>query len=169
MGINREDIALLSQPGCTGVELGVAAGGLTQRFLDLGHFSEFHAVDKWDDHHSIHEYYSVIEKLSDYKELTIWRCPVSTWLKTIPDGSLGFVYIDCYAHTGQDDGAILREAWPKLADGGLFSGDDYDGNFPLTIRAVDGFAKSVERTVELHSGFKRVNPYDTCDSWWMRK
>ena len=165
----REEIALLAPYGCVGAELGVANGDLTHRFLDLDHFSEFHAVDKWDDHHSIHEYHRVIERLADYEELQIWRQPASTWLSSIPDNTFGFIYIDCYAHTGQDDGAILRAAWPKLADGGVFSGDDYDTAFPLTIRAVDRFAESVGHSVRKYTGFRRSQPYDNHDSWFYVK
>ena len=132
---DRQHIALKAPAGSTGCELGVASGGLTVRFLDLGHFVEFHAVDKWDDAgHNIHEYDGVVDRLKDYEELTIWRQPAITWLEQIPDQSLGFVYIDCYAHTGQDEGSILQAAWPKLQVGGLFSGDDYDlfvGNKPF--------------------------------------
>ena len=168
MGSNREDIALLSQPGCAGAELGVAAGVLTCRLLDLHHFSEFHAVDRWIDHHNEQEYLRVVDKLKDYKELTIWRQEAKEWLKTIPDGSLGFVYIDCYAHTGQEDGAILEAAWPKLADGGLFSGDDYDKCWP-TFERVNSFAESVGRSVSVWDDFPHHNPYDNHDSWFFHK
>lgn len=152
MEIRREAIALLSPKGCAGAELGVAGGSLTKRFLDLGHFSEFHAVDKWDDAgHPKAQYDAVVEKLKDYEELTIWRTTAQQWLQTIPDGSLGFIYVDCYAHTGQDDGEILTLAWPKLAEGGLFSGDDYDRrNWPRTFQRVNEFANRVQRTINVY-------------------
>lgn len=165
---NREEIALKAPRGCTGAELGVARGVLTKRILDLGHFSEFHAVDRWNDHHSILEHNHVVETLKDYKELTVWHMDVKEWLKTVPDGSLGFVYIDCYAHTGQEDGAILEAAWPKLAEGGLFSGDDYDECWP-TYEVVQRFAESVGRDVSVWDDFPHHNPYDNHDSWFFRK
>ena len=165
---NREDIALLAPKGTTGVELGVAKGALTKCILDLKHFSEFHAVDRWSDHHSILERDHVIETLKDYEELTVWHVEVKQWLKTIPDGSLGFVYIDCYAHTGQEDGAILEAAWPKLQDGGLFSGDDYDECWP-TYEVVQRFAESVGREVNVWNDFHHNNPYDNHDSWYFHR
>lgn len=175
MGSDRQHLALRAQAGSTGCELGVANGSLTQRFLDLAHFSEFHAVDKWDDHHSVHEYHHVKAKLKDYKELTIWRQEAKQWLKTIPDGSLGFVYIDCYAHTGQEEGSILTAAWPKLAGGGLFAGDDYDEKlWPRTSIAVNRFAESVGRSVNVYDdhlqdrNIKR-SQYDNSPSWYFYK
>jgi hypothetical protein len=110
----------------------------------------------------------VKEELKDYEELTIWHMDVKEWLRTIPDGSLGFVYIDCYAHTGQEDGVILEAAWPKLADGGLFSGDDYDECWP-TYEVVQRFAKSVGRDVSVWDDFHHHNPYDNHDSWYFHK
>ena len=171
---DRQHIALLSRPGCTGVELGVARGDLTRRFLDLGHFSEFHAVDKWNDQHSVQEYERVVEKLKDYEELTVWRAEVKQWLKTIPDGSFGFVYIDCYAHTGQDEGLILEAAWPKLAVGGLFSGDDYDKSaWPRTFERVNSFAESVGRHVSVYddhlSNDMDQSGFDGSPSWYFSK
>ena len=174
MESDRQHIALEAPAGSTGCELGVARGGLTKRFLDLGHFSEFHAVDKWDDAHNLQEYEHVCEYLKDYEELTIWRLPATTWLKTIPDGSLGFVYIDCYAHTGQDNGEILKAAWPKLADGGLFSGDDYDKRkWPKTVSAVDRFAAEQRRNIRVYDKHLRSNvdrsQYDNSPGWFFNK
>jgi len=167
---NREDIALFAPQGSVGCELGVASGALTCRFMDLDHFSAFHAVDKWDDHHDAKEYNATVERLKDYEELTIWRMEAAAFCTQIPDETLGFLYIDCYAHTGQDDGNILRAAWPKLAIGGIFSGDDYDGDtFPLTTRAVDEFAESVGHTVRIWSGFDHHGPYDNHNSWFFVK
>jgi hypothetical protein len=170
VGVNREDIAFLSPALSVGAELGVASGDLTRRFLDLSHFSAFHAVDKWNDHHNEQEYLRVVDKLKDYEELTVWRLDAKEWLKTIPDGSLGFVYIDCYAHTGQEGGAILEAAWPKLQDGGIFSGDDYDNEkYPATVDAVDRFATERRRSIRVIDDFVVSGPMDKHPSWWMRK
>lgn len=172
---DRQHIALKAPAGSTGCELGVASGGLTVRFLDLGHFVEFHAVDKWDDAgHNIHEYDGVVDRLKDYEELTIWRQPAITWLEQIPDQSLGFVYIDCYAHTGQDEGSILQAAWPKLQVGGLFSGDDYDHvRWKQTVRVVNRFAKSVGRHVHVYDDHLKSgaagSQYDQSASWYWYK
>ncbi len=51
-----------------------------------------------------------------------------------------FIYIDGYAHTGQDNGTILKDWWPKLKSGGMFAGHDYCKQFPKTIEEVNKFA-----------------------------
>ena len=169
---DRQHIALKAPQGSTGCELGVASGGLTKRFLDLGHFSEFHAVDKWDDAHNEQEYLRVVKYLKGYEELTIWRLDAISWLQTIPDGSLGFIYVDCYAHTGQDDGSILEAAWPKLMPGGLFSGDDYDRKqWPRTFERVNEFGAKCGKSVSVydeHLTNPNLKPsqYDRSPSWY---
>lgn len=169
----REEVALLAPKGSIGAELGVDTGQLTRRFANLGHFSTFNAVDKWDDHaHSIHQYEVVKRRLSDYEGVHVWRMTAQKWLEKIPDGTLGFIYIDCYAHTGQDDGSVLEAAWPKLVTGGVFSGDDYDKKFwPKTYSAVNKFANSVNRVVNVRDGHiaKAMVHMDRHPTWWFRK
>jgi len=169
----REDVALLSEKRCVGAELGVDTGQLTRRFLELAHFSKFHAVDKWDDiAHSEHQYKIVKERLSVYATVEVHRMTAQEWLKGIPDESLGFIYIDCYAHTGQDGGSVLEAAWPKLSIGGIFSGDDYDRKYwPKTFSAVNQFSKRVGRSVNVRDEFcAKAGPrMDRHPTWWWRK
>jgi hypothetical protein len=64
---SRPEIALRSAPGCVGLEVGVDTGQLSERFIQLGHFSSFHCVDKWDDHaHSREQYLAVTKRLLPY-------------------------------------------------------------------------------------------------------
>lgn len=169
----REEVALLSPKGSIGVELGVDTGQLSRRFIELGRFSHFHCVDKWDDHaHSEHQYAVVKERLSIYPEVSVWRCTAQKWLKTIPDESLGFIYIDCYAHTGQDGGSVLSAAWPKLQVGGIFSGDDYDRRmWPKTYSVVNKFAYEVGREINVRDEFCKSAKVrmDRHPTWWWRK
>lgn len=169
----REKVALLAPVGSTGAELGVDTGQLTRRFLELGHFSHFHAVDKWDDpSHTENQYLAVQSRLSKYSDITLWRCTAQKWLESQPDGSLGFVYIDCYAHTGQDDGSVLKAAWPKLQDGGIFAGDDYDlMSWPKTFSAVNRFAGAHGHQVNIRQDFCSTAKVrqDKHATWWFRK
>ena len=173
----REHIALMSPKGCVGVELGVALGTLADRFMRLNHFEAFHAVDKWDDDHDPNEYRDTVELLKKYDKCTVHRMEAKAWLETIEDGSLGFIYIDCYATTGQEDGAILTAAWPKLSYDGLFAGDDYLlAKYPRTVAAVDKFAK--KHGIEVSVYDRHLDPlysqlpypaYDRFPSWYLRK
>ena len=169
----REHIALLSTKGGIGVEIGVATGQLTQKFVELGHFSQLYAVDKWDDHHDIGEYNKAVRLLEPYENVHVCRDEAKHWLSKQEDESFDFIYIDCYAHTGQEDGKMLEASYPKLKTGGLFSGDDYDSKYPRTIRCVDAFADSKNKTVllydaHMHSGAK-LTTWDRSPSWYFRK
>jgi hypothetical protein len=170
-GSTRHEIALLSPEGCIGAEIGVDTGQLSERFLKLDHFSSFHSVDKWDDReHSERQYWAVTEKLMSYPRSRVWRMTAQRWAKLVPDQMFGFIYIDCYAHTGQDKGEVLRELWPKLADGGIFSGDDYDQRvWPRTYQRVNEFAQRVGRECNVNDHFGGELRVDGHPSWWMRK
>ena len=169
----RHEIALLAPRGSIGCEIGVDTGQLSERFLQLDHFSSLHSVDKWDDHaHSEKQYWAVTQKLMQYPKSRVWRMTAQQFARLTPDNMFGFIYIDCYAHTGQDGGEVLAALWPKLKDGGVFSGDDYDSKaWPLTVKAVDKFAASVNADINISSEFitdARV-PMDGHPSWWFFK
>jgi hypothetical protein len=151
----RHEVALLAPKGCIGGEFGVDTGQLSERFLNLNHFSSFHCVDKWDDFaHSREQFLAVSKKLMKYPEARIWRMSAQEFASLIPDKMFGFIYIDCYAHTGQDGGEVLEALWPKLQDGGLFSGDDYDEhNWPKTYDAVNKFAEKYGRKIAVRDEF----------------
>lgn len=171
--IGRENVALLSPEGCVGLEVGVDTGALSRRFLDLDHFSVFHSVDKWDDHaHSEYQYRAVSRVLMYYEESKVWRMTAQDFAAIIPNNSLGFIYIDCYAHTGQDSGEVLSALWPKLEEGGIFAGDDYDKTkWPRTYSAVNDFAASVGRTITVNDEFTgdATRTSDSYPTWWYRK
>lgn len=172
-GSTRQDIALLSEKGCIGAEFGVDTGQLSERFLKLNHFSSFHSIDKWDDQaHSERQYWAVTEKLMNYPRSRVWRMTAQKFATLIPDEMFGFIYIDCYAHTGQNDGEVLKCLWPKLAPGGIFSGDDYDSlAWPKTVAAVDRFAELHRRSIHVHDDFIGSNDIrmDGHPSWHIVK
>jgi hypothetical protein len=170
---DRQHLALMAPEGSIGAELGVAKGRLTLRIMQLNHFGAFHAVDKWNDHHNEAEYEGVVDLLAGFEKLDIHRMGAKEWLDTVPDSSLGFVYIDCYANNGQENGSILEAAWPKVIEGGLFAGDDYDVNYQTNVRAVDAFAAEVDRKVciyddHIKNGLTK-SVFDRSKSWYFRK
>jgi hypothetical protein len=56
-----------------------------------------------------------------------------------PDGYFDFIYVDGYAHTGEEAGQTFRDWWPRLKAGGVFAGDDYDRAWPDVVQNVDAF------------------------------
>jgi ubiquinone/menaquinone biosynthesis C-methylase UbiE len=137
----RHDIIKLVKPNGIGIELGVARGEFAERILKANHLSMFYGVDKYDDHHNEVEYQTTLKKLSIYKNYTLHRMTFEQALDLFPDEHFDFIYIDGYAHTGQDNGKTLHDWYKKCKTGGIFSGDDYTPEYQLTIDNVDQFVK----------------------------
>lgn len=64
-------------------------------------------------------------------------------------GTLDFVYIDGYAHQGNEAGQTLRDWWAKVKPGGILAGHDYHPDWPKNIRAVDQFRAEREKAGEV--------------------
>ena len=173
----RHEISLLAPEGCVGCELGVDTGQFTKRLWDTGRFSSFHAVDKWDDRaHSRNQYLGVCKALID-TGVKVWRMTAQEFLGLHNTGErpYGFMYIDCYAHTGQDDGGFLDKAYNLIMPGGILAGDDYDQkHWPLTYKAVNEFAGRLGCEVSvfdkhLREGDTELLRMDRHPSWWIRR
>ena len=171
----RHEIALLAPKGCVGVECGVDTGQFSERLWNTGQFRAFHSVDKWDDiAHPESQYWAACEKLITYEGVRIWRMTAQQFATIAGYAGLqfGFIYMDCYAHTGQDDGGVLDAMWPLLEDGGLFAGDDYDAQkWPDNYRIVNEFAERVSRDVQVYSDHMDQDrpKYDGYPSWYFYK
>jgi SAM-dependent methyltransferase len=169
----REEIALRVPAGGIGAEIGVDTGQLTRRFMELNHFHKFYAVDRWNDRaHSEYQFQAVAEKLKIFDRCKVYRMTALDFAEIVPDNYFDFIYIDCYAHTGQDDGAVLAAMWPKLKPGGLFSGDDYDPKkWPKTVAEVNAFANQHDYEISIHSPVLRntAGKMDQADAWYFYK
>ncbi len=82
--------------------------------------------------------------------------------------TLDFIYIDGYAHAGQENGKTLEQWWPKLKQGGIFSGHDYHPKWPKTQNVVDSFAAKHSLNLFLTSDANEAKA-DEFPSWWMFK
>jgi len=124
-----------------GVELGVAAGVFSQAILDAGKCNKLWSIDRWSDHHNLREYRLAAMRLAwaGQGRCIPLRMSFAEAAPLFADRTLDFVYIDGYAHTGQEAGQTLEQWWPKLKPGGLFAGHDYHGRWPATVAAVNDF------------------------------
>lgn len=146
-----------------GVELGVAAGAFSSHILRQDKVSLLYSIDRWNDHHNIAEYFTALTLLKSHGSRSlVVRASFSDVLHCIPNEHMNFIYIDGYAHTGQDEGATIRTWWSKLKSGGVFSGHDYDPAWPLTVAAVDAF-------VAKHNLALNTTTDDHFQSWWVVK
>lgn len=147
-----------------GVELGVAAGYFSSSILRNPAVTRLWSIDRWTDHHDLQEYKKAAELLARRGQgrCIPLRMAFTEAVSFFADESLQFIYIDGYAHTGQDGGKTLAEWWPKLKSGGVFAGHDYHPQFPLTIAEVDSFAQKHQ----LQVNFTQEARYP---SWWLIK
>ncbi|WP_454286047.1 class I SAM-dependent methyltransferase [Rhizobium arsenicireducens] len=141
----RADICKLLKAGGVGVELGVATGWFSHQILKHSELGFLYSIDMWagDRGHSTDQYKSALKLLMPYREKnSCLRLRFDEALDLFPDSYFDFIYIDGYAHTGEEGGQTLRDWWPKLASGGIFAGDDYGPRWPLVMKEVDDFVYS---------------------------
>jgi len=146
----RQDVAKLAPDNGIGIELGVAEGVFHERILrDTNMF--FYGVDMYADRgHNVKEYKRALKRCMPYRgryELLIMKFEEA--LDLFPDEYFDFIYIDGYAHTGQENGKTLTDWYKKLKVGGVFAGDDYAKEWPKVISVVDQFAKQYQKTVNV--------------------
>jgi hypothetical protein len=144
----RHDIVKLVKHQGIGIELGVARGEFAERILQSNHLSHFHGVDKYNDHHDEREYQQTLKRLSPYRNYTLHRMFFHEALNLFPDEHFDFIYIDGYAHTGQDNGKTLYDWYSKCKTGGIFGGDDYCDTYYPTMESVDKFVS--DHKLKLH-------------------
>jgi len=156
----REELPTLLQRGSRGVELGVAKGHYARQLLNSEKFDELWLVDRWADHHDLLEYHYVVRTMPQARVL---RETFKAAADLFEDASFDFVYVDGYAHTGQEGGHTLDQWWPKVCPGGIFAGHDYcPKHWRPTVDAVDRF-------VERHWLTLNVTSEARYPSWWVRK
>lgn len=121
-----------------GIELGVAAAKYSKYLTENYNFVEYYGIDKWNDHHNEKEKNSVFEYFKEKKNVKIMHMSFDDALILFPDNYFDFIYIDGYAHTGQNDGKTIRTWFYKLKQGGIFSGHDYcEKMWPKTYQQVN--------------------------------
>ena len=141
------------------VELGVAGGRHAVQLLKRHDTLRYLGIDAWEVRP--HDMKLAMRRLRPFAErVTLRRCLFSEATQDVCNADL--VYVDGFAHTGQDGGATLREWWPMVRPGGIMAGHDYDPVWPLTVKAVDEWAAHVGCPVHIIPD----RPYPT---WWLRK
>jgi hypothetical protein len=139
----RIEITKLLPRGGVGIELGVAEGVFSQQILETGILAHLYSVDMYegDRGHDVAQYARAFRRLSEfYQHSSLLRMRFEDAINLFQDEFFDFVYIDGYAHTGQENGSTIDEWYPKVKTGGILSGHDYHPKFPLVVAAVDRFA-----------------------------
>ncbi len=140
----RDDVATLIRPGGTGIELGVAAGDFSHRIFERSQIGYLFGVDAWagDRGHGTAQYMEAIVRLNAFRDRnSLMRMRFDEAAHLFVDATLDFIYVDGYAHTGEEGGRTIWEWYPKLRSGGIIAGDDYHSDWPLVVAAVDDFVE----------------------------
>lgn len=143
-----------------GIELGVAKGDFAEELKKRYPNLFLWGVDRYADHHDDAEYSATVKRMAWWSGYALLRMSFEQAASHFSDQSFDFVYIDGYAHTGQEGGRTLAQWFPKVRRGGVFAGHDYHPQYQATKDAVDEFAKVTGRQIHLTTG-------DEFPSWWM--
>lgn len=170
-GWHRHDVLRLldDRTGLVGVELGVAAGEYSRRMVASGRFQTFFGVDMYADTHDVAQYKQALRHVGLFGPYKLLRMTFDEAYDLFPDESLDFVYIDGYAHTGQEGGETIWKWARKVRVGGLIAGDDYHGDWPLVVEAVDTFATEAGFDLVQTTVIETATSYSGYPSWAMLK
>jgi predicted O-methyltransferase YrrM len=138
----RDDVISLVRKGGVGIELGVAEGVLSERFLKRNVLSHLYSIDMYagDRGHDNEQYKRTLRRLAHYRNRnTLIKLRFDEALVLFEDATFDFIYIDGYAHTGEESGQTLLDWYSKLKPGGILAGDDYCAEWPLVVAEVDRF------------------------------
>lgn len=141
-GYYRHDILNMLPDNSVGIELGVAEGIFSSRMLKSGKFQHVYAVDAYDTpHHQTDQYKRALLNVGIEEPYTLFRMTFEDALDLFPDDYFDFVYVDGFAHTGEEGGKTIYDWYTKVKPGGMLAGDDYHIQWPKVVLAVDRFCK----------------------------
>lgn len=153
-----------------GIELGVASGYFSDALLQCSNLERLFSVDAWADHHDSEEYLLAARRLAKHgNRSVVLRMFFDDAIHLFEDRSIDFIYLDAYAHSGQENGKLITDWWSKLKPGGLFAGHDYDARWPLTVQAVDDFCANRGIEPSVLPGARTGNHQDSYASWYVFK
>lgn len=170
--MKRSDIVKHAGTHVVGIELGVAEGEFSDQVLsEQPAVSKWYSVDMWagDRGHDVHQRTRAQQRLQLHGDRSVViHARFADALDRFSDHYFDFVYIDGYAHTGQDGGQTLTDWWPKLKPGGVFAGDDYHPDWPLTVKSVDDFVAAHSLQLHIHR-FDQITHWSRHPSWYVFK
>ena len=167
---HRHDVVqLLSGDANVGVELGIAEGVFSERMVQSGRFARFIGIDMYADDHDVAQYKRALKRIGIWSDYKLLRMRFDEAIDLFEDESLDFVYVDGYAHGGEEGGRTIFEWFRKVRVGGLIAGDDYSPAWPLVVKAVDTFALQLGQVIHLTEVTEADNPYCRYPTWAIRK
>lgn len=152
-----------------GIELGVAEGVFSKRMVESKRFTTFYGVDLYGDIHDTGEYIRALQHLGiDEGRYKLLRMDFESALKIFPDCYFDFIYIDGFAHTGEEGGKTIIDWFEKLKDGGILAGDDYHDDWPLVKWAVNHFVQQTDSDLHV-TGQNEKEKWCQYPTWFLKK
>lgn len=152
-----------------GIELGVAAGAYSDFLLEHSDLRVLFSVDRWTDHHDDNEARAAHQLLSRHSvRSSVLKMTFDEASHLFADAAFDFIYLDGYAHLGQDGECTLTTWWNKLKPNGIFAGHDYHPKWPKTVEVVDQFTR--RHGLELFTTDEKPEIVESeFPSWYVRK
>lgn len=165
--MNRNDLPKLITSGI-GVELGVANGEYSEIILNNSGLERLYSIDSWCSRgHQSEEYIVAVQRLSKYGlRNVVMRMEFKEAVKHFVDEFFDFIYIDGYAHEGEDGGKTFTDWWPKIKKGGIFGGHDYDEYWNYNKSVIEKFCESVKKEIVVVDG---TSGWGAAKSWYIIK
>jgi len=151
-----------------GIELGVAQGGFSKRMVDSKKFKKFYGVDSYSDTHDTDEYKLALKTVGINKNYNLLRMFFDDAYDLFEDNYFDFIYIDGYAHTGEEGGRTISKWYKKLKVGGVLAGDDYHENWPLVMWAVNSFVNQIGGKLFVTGKTEKI-AFSEFPSWYIIK
>jgi hypothetical protein len=141
---SRDVFGDLIADSATGIELGVAFGGFSKRLLERNSSLFLYGVDMYagDRGHDVSQYKAALRNTAAFRDrYNLLRARFDEILDLFEDEYFDFMYVDGYAHTGEEGGQTFRDWFSKVKPFGIFAGDDYHPDWPLVVQEVDEFLR----------------------------
>lgn len=152
-----------------GIELGVAAGSFSARMVASGRFQRFWGVDVYGDSHDTAQYKTALLHVGIEQPFTLLRMTFAEAVDLFPDEFFDFIYIDGYAHTGEEGGRTMIDWYRKLRRGGIMAGDDYDAKkWPLVVWGVNHLVRQLNVPLNV-TDVTLQESYNRYPSWFFTK
>ncbi|NRF57948.1 class I SAM-dependent methyltransferase [Citrobacter braakii] len=151
-----------------GIELGVAKGIMSKRMVDSEKFITYYGVDLYGDTHDTEEYKNAIKYVGLESNFKLLRMTFDDALGLFNDAYFDYIYIDGFAHTGEEGGKTLSDWYSKLKIGGVLAGDDYHNDWPLVKWAVNDFCLKADLKLYVTEKVEDVE-YCKYPSWFVIK
>lgn len=162
-------IAGLSGQSNLGIELGVASGRFSRKMVESGKFARFWGVDSYSDGHDTAQYKQALLRVGLLRNYALLRMTFSEALDLFPDAFFDFVYVDGYAHTGEEGGQTMIDWFAKVKPGGILAGDDYDPmRWPLVAWGVHHLVAQLGVRLSVTDQVQSQN-YSRFPSWFLTK